>query len=459
MASKISKKAEAAGGLTRRVFLKKTVATAGAVFGVPILVPSSVIGSNGPSNRINIGCIGMGGQGTWDMNGFMQHGDVQIVAVCDVNKRSDDYDMLYQFPHSTAGREPARELVERYYGQNRASGSYKGCDSYGDFRQLLAREDIDAVIVTTPDHWHVPISLAAVRAGKDVYCEKPLSLSISEGRVLCEAVKRYNRVFQTGSQQRSESKFRFVCELVRNGRIGRLHTIRVGIPGNNCENPQLWQAMAVPEGFDYDMWLGPAPWAPYTKQRCHYRFRFMLDYSGGQITNFGAHDFDIAQWANGSDRSGPIEVEDLGSEFPRDGLFTTATKVNVAYKYANGVKMYCTTGTSGIRFEGSDGWIYVNRDQLEAEPKSILESTIGRDEVHLYRSVDQMRNFLDCVKSRCEPVAGVEVGHGSATVCHLANIAIQVGGKLRWDPVKERFIDNDAANRMVSRTGRTGWQV
>ena len=453
------KKIKKPNKLSRRDFLK-TSAAAGAAFAMPAIVPSSVLGAAAPSNRITIGCVGMGGQGTWNMNGFLHKPHAQVLAVCDVNKGSDDYDKLYQFPHSTAGREPARQMVERYYGQQKPSGTYKGCSSYADFRDLLARDDIDAVVVCTPDHWHVPISLAAVRAGKDVYCEKPLSLTIAEGRDLPDAVKRFGRVLQVGSMQRSSSNFRFACELVRNGRIGKLHTIRVEIPPNNCFCDPVWQVMPMPKGLDYDMWLGPAAWAPYTRKRCHYRFRFILDYSGGQITNFGAHMFDIAQWGNGSDDTGPVEIKDLGSEFPKTGLFTTATKVDVEYTYANGVKMFCTTSDdSGVRFEGSEGWILVGRGRLQAHPASILESKIGPNEIHLYESTDHKKNFLDCVKSRRQPVASAEIGHRSATVCHLGNIAMQLGAKLNWDPIKERFVNNEAANRMLAQTMRSPWRL
>lgn len=379
-----------------------------------------------------MGCIGTGGQGTSNMKGFRAKSGCQVVALCDVD----------------AGHlEEARLTAELDAGS-----------CYGDFRRLLARDDIDAVSIATPDHWHVPISIAAVKAGKDVYCEKPLTLTIAGGRALSDEVKRYGRIFQTGSQQRSGQEFRFACELVQNGRIGKLHTIRVGIPGNNRTCPPSWEPEPVPDGFDYDMWLGPAPWEPYTEQRCHYQFRFMLDYSGGQMTNWGAHYLDIAQWGNVADDTGPVEISGRG-EFPESGLFTTATKVDIEYTYANGVKLLLTTGSGSTRFEGSEGWIHVTRGKIEAEPESILTTKIGPEEIHLYNSNDHKQDFLDCIKSRKDPIATAEIGHRSSTVCHLGNIAMLLGRKLKWDPQQERFTNDSAANRMVARAYRAPWRL
>jgi len=428
MKSKTTKKVRV---VTRREFLKSSVVTA-AAFAVPTIVPSSVFGANAPSNRITIGSIGLGGMGTGNMKGFKGKSGSEVVALCDVD---------------ASPLEKARQT---------AGLDEKSC--YNDFRDLLARDDVDAVVVATPDHWHVPASIAAVKAGKDVYCEKPLTLTIAEGRALADAVKRYGRVLQTGSQQRSGSEFRRACELVRNGRIGKLHTIKVGIPGNNRKCPPTWEAKPVPEGFDYDMWLGPAPWEPYTEQRCHYQFRFILDYSGGQMTNWGAHYLDIAQWGNGADDTGPIEIEGKG-DFPESGLFTTAKKVDITYTYANGVKLLLTTGGGNTRFEGSDGWVFVTRGKIDAEPKSLLKEKIGADEIKLYNSRDHKQNFLDCIKSRKDPIASVEIGHRSSTVCHLGNIAMLLGRKVKWDPKKERFINDSAADSMIGRSMRSPWRL
>ena len=417
--------------VSRREFLKSSVVTA-AAFAVPTIVPSSVFGANAPSNRITIGSIGLGSQGTGNMKGFKGKSGSQVVAVCDVD---------------AVRREKARQIAE--LDEN---------SSYNDFRDLLARDDIDAVVVGTPDHWHVPVSIAAVKAGKDVHCEKPLTLTIGGGRALADAVKRYGRVLQTGSQQRSSSEFRNACELVRNGRIGKLHTIKVGIPGNNRKCPPTWEAEPVPEGFDYDMWLGPAPWEPYIEQRCHYQFRFILDYSGGQMTNWGAHYLDIAQWGNGADDTGPVEIEGKG-DFPESGLFTTSKKADITYTYANGVKLLLKTGGGNTRFEGSEGWVFVTRGKIDAEPKSLLKEKIGADEIKLYNSRDHKQNFLDCIKSRKDPIASAEIGHRSSTVCHLGNIAMLLDRKLKWDPKKERFIDDSAAHSMIARSMRSPWKL
>jgi len=460
-----NKRSNQAITLSRREFLKGSTATA-AIFAFPTIVPSSVFGTEAPSERITIGCIGLGSMGTINTRAFLSKSGVQVLALCDVNKGSG----RYREPGDFYGREPAREIVNSYYASRSSSGQYKGCDAYNDFRDLLARDDIDAVVVSTPDHWHVLISIAAVRAGKDVYCEKPLTLTIAEGRALVNEVKRYERVLQTGSQQRSSDGFRFACELVRNGRIGKVHTVNVEIPANNKTCGPTWTPESVPEGFDYDFWLGPAPWAPYTTQRCHYQFRFNLDYGGGQVTNWGAHHLDIAQWGLGMDNSGPVEIEGSG-EFPTTGLFTTATKVYFEATYANGVKLICKTGdpvldSKGVdtfdgidKFEGTDGWVLVTRKSFETQPESLMQEIIGPDEIHLYKSKDHKQNFLDCVKSRQSPVTPAEVGHRSATVCHLGNIAMLLSRKLRWDPDKERFIGDDEANRMLSRPMRSPWHL
>jgi len=427
-----SRRVKAAATVSRREFLKNSAVAAGAAMAWPTIVPSSVFGAGAPSNRITIGCIGMGGKGTGNMKSFKGKAECEVVAVCD----------------------PDVKHLERAL---KAAG-LGSSSAYTDFRDVLARDDIDAVSIATPDHWHVPISVAAVRSGKDVFCEKPLTLTIGQGRVLADEVKRYGRVFQTGSQQRSGDEFRFACELVRNGRIGKLHTMRVGIHGNNRTCPPTWEPEPVPEGFDYDMWLGPAPWEPYTTQRCHYQFRFILDYSGGQMTNWGAHYLDIAQWGNAADDTGPVEIVGSG-DFPKTGLFTTAQNENIEYTYANGVKLFLKSGSGHTRFEGTEGWVDVTRGKIKAEPESLLTSRIGPDEIHLYNSNDHKQNFLDCIKSRKDTICTAEIGHRSSTVCHLGNIAMMLGRKLKWDPKAERFIDDSAANSMLTRAMRAPWRL
>jgi len=449
----------------RRTFLKKAAAT---TLALPTLVRSSALGKTGtvaPSERITMGFIGLGGMGTNNMRAFLAHNDVQVRAVCDVVKASNQYGHWYKKGWNGAwfGREPARQIVDDHYGRRTASGVAKDCGAYVDFREIIARDDIDAVCITTPDHWHAIPAIMAAAAGKDVYCEKPMSLTIAEGRAMVEAVQRYGTVFQTGTQRRSSQQFRFICELIRNGRIGKLKRALVAIGANNKQAPTSdWKPMPVPEWLDYNMWLGPAPWVPYHKDRCLYNFRFGLDYSGGQTTNLGAHGIDLVQWANGTDGTGPVEVEDLGGEYPSDGLFTTPTKVHFRARYANGAELICKTQKNEMyRFEGTEGWIeaptYSN--DFTCSPESLKTSAIGPGETHLYESNDHHRNFLDCIKTRGRTAAPVEVGHGSVTICHLGNIAMKLQRKLRWDPGTERFTDSDEANQMLSKPMRGPWRL
>ncbi|MBN1125664.1 MAG: Gfo/Idh/MocA family oxidoreductase [Sedimentisphaerales bacterium] len=417
---------------SRRTFLKSAASVA-TVASVPFIVPSSVLGQAAPSNRITIGCIGLGGQGTGNMRGFIAKKDSEVIALCDVDK---------------GHLQKANEQV-------------KLPDSalYNDFRDLLARDDVDAVSIGTPDHWHTIPSVAAMKTGRDVYCEKPLTLTIAEGRILAATAKRYGRVLQTGSQQRSDDRFRQACEIVRNGLIGELKTVYVDIPGNNRDNPVDWKPEPVPHGFDYNLWLGPATWAPYTPMRCHYTFRFILDYSGGQMTNWGAHYLDIAQWGIGADDSGPVRIKGHG-EFPKEGLFTTAVKADIEYTYANGVKLVLHQGGGGnTRFVGTEGWVRVTRGKIEAEPVSVLDYKLKPDDVHLYRSTDHKQDFLNCVKTRKDPICNAEVGHRSASVCHLGNISMLLDRELNWDPKREEFVGDSEAQGMVSRVFRAPWRL
>ena len=444
--------------ISRRRFLAGTAElTCAAAF--PYIVPAGVLGGAGavpPSERITMGSIGVGGMGTNNMRAFLSQPEVRVVAVCDVVEASDTYGHWYKKGWNGAwfGREPARKIVDDHYGG-------RGCAAYIDFRDLLARDDIDTVCITTPDHWHAIPAITAAAAGKDIYCEKPLSLTVAEGRAMARAAERYGVVFQTGTHRRSSGHYRRVCELVRNGRIGRLRKIVTTIGANNKEAPAGdWQPMPVPDYLDYDMWLGPAPWVPYHKDRCLYTFRFGLDYSGGQTTNLGAHAIDIAQWAHGTDTTGPVEVEDLGGVYPEDGLFNTATHVHFRARYADGVELICKTDPGGpLRIEGTEGWIEVKDKTLECQPASLKTSVIGPDEIHLYVSNDHHRNFVDCVKTRRPTAAPVEVGHRSTSICHLGNIAMTLKRKLRWDPVAERFLNDDQANRMLSKAMRSPWQI
>ncbi len=422
---------------TRREFLKGAAA-AGAAIAFPAIVPGSALGADGgvaPSNRIAMGVIGSGLQGTSNMRGFMRRKGTQMVAVCDVDK---------------SHRDAAKRIVDEQYGNT-------DCATHDDFRELNQRDDIDAVIIATPDHWHVVPAIDAAENGKDMYVQKPLAWSIQEGRALVEAVDKYGRILQTGSQQRSDKRFRQACELVRNGRLGAIYAVNVGIPENNRFCGPTWTPEAVPAGFDYDFWLGPAPWAEYHHQRCHYEFRFLLDYSGGQVTNFGAHNLDIAQWGLGMDDTAPVTVEGNGV-FPASGLFTTATKVFFECEYANGVRLVCKTGKFGMTFEGTEGTVYVDRETIKAAPASLLDEKIGSDEIKLYKSDDHYQNFLDCVRSREKPICDAETGHRSSTVCNMGNCAMVLGRKLKYDPKAERF-DDAEANKMLGREMRGPWSI
>ncbi|MBT3379822.1 MAG: Gfo/Idh/MocA family oxidoreductase [Lentisphaerae bacterium] len=427
-------------GMDRRTFLSRAGVSIGAF---PFILSNRSLGGQAaPSNRFAFASIGIGGMGGGNLGGFMNRENVQIVAVCDADGSRCS---------------AAQKRVNKHYAGKTASGAYKGCDAYSDFREIIARDDIDGVIISTPDHWHVPIAVAAAKSGKDMYCEKPLTLTVGEGRVLSDTIRRYGRVLQVGSQQRSGRNFRFACELVRNGRIGKLERIYANIGG--APSTGVHVPMDVPGGFDYDMWLGSAPWAPYTKARCHGSFRWIFDYSGGKMTDWGAHHNDIAQWANGADRSGPVAVEGTG-RFPSDGLYNVPTQFEVTYTYANDVVLTCrSTGENGIRFEGSDGWIFVSRSRIDGHPKSLLRETIAPDEIHLYESRDHRANLLECMATRRETVAPAEVGHRSATVCHIGNIAMILGRKLKWDPDRERFAGDEVANRMLDRSRRSPWRL
>ena len=421
---------------SRREFL----GMAGALAAAPYVITSSALGAGdqpAASDRITMALIGGGGRGRQIIGG----GD-QVVAVCDV-----DADHCAK----------AKKRIEKMPGNG-------GCATYGDFREILARDDIDGVVIATPDHWHTRIALSAIQAGKAVYVEKPLSLAIREGRILSDAVRRYRAILQVGSQQRSDEKFIKACELVRNGRIGKLQTVRVEIPTRGGSD-EPWTPQPVPPAFDYDMWLGPAPWAPYHPDRCHYKFRFISDYSGGDVTNWGAHQLDIAQWGIGADDSGPLKVEGHGKQ-NTVGLHDAFYDIHVDFSYANDVKLELRSGGNGVRFHGTEGWIYVDRKEIKAEKPSVLDSPIGPDEIHLVRppqsaGSNHMAVWLEAIRTRNTKILNVpaEIGHRSGTVCHLANIAMELKRPLRWDPAAEQFRDDDQANRMTWRPMRAPWQI
>jgi predicted dehydrogenase len=357
-------------------------------------------------------------------------------------------------------------MVEDHYAAHSKNGTYKGCAAYRDFRDLLERKDIDAVLICTPDHWHALPAIAAANARKDIFLEKPLTRTIPEGRALSDTVRRYGRIFQVGSQQRSDARFRFACELVRNGRIGRLNTVRVGLSIDPGTDPQ--PIMPVPANLDYNMWLGPAPWAEYTEQRVHPREGYgrpgwlrISDYCCGMITGWGSHHIDIAQWGMGTEHSGPVEIKGW-AEYPKDGLWDVHGEFRIEYTYANGVKLICADNErnkQGVLFEGTEGWVYVKRRVIDAHPKSLLTSAISPTEIRLYKSNNHKQNFLDCIRSRSETVAPVEIGHRSNTVCLLGYIAMLLDRTLKWDAKKEEFIDDPEANRLLLRPMRSPWKL
>ncbi len=428
-------------GSSRRAFLARSAAAATAAIALPTFIPASALGADGhvaPSERITLGFIGCGDHGVnWNMVHYRRLKAAQILAVCDVDERR-----LFR----------AKETVDEHHGNT-------DCLSTRDFREVLARKDIDAVMISTPDHWHTIISLLALQAGKDVQCEKP-TLTIHEGKVLVDAVRHTKRVFQTSTEDRAVPEYHRLAELVRNGRIGKLQRIEVLLPrqptGPGDATPQ-----PVPPGLDWERWLGPAPFAPYTKDRVHFNFRWIWDYSGGIICDWGTHLFDTAQWANDTERSGPVEIEGTGTHW-EGGLYNTVKDYDVTFRYANGVVMTCRPGNPSIKFIGSEGWVGNHgwRAPVEASSKAILESVIGPNETRLYTNpAGEHDDFLKAVKSRKDPYFPVDIGHRVSTVCHLANLAIKLGRKLRWDPVKEAFIGDAEATRMMDRPRRDPWQL
>jgi len=382
------------GMLNRRSFLKKAGVLAAGVVGFPYFVQGSALGKDGgvpASNRIAVGFVGLGDHGTEvNLRNFISHDDVQVVGLCDANRGDRRY-YTYKILNSPRGLDNAARIVKEKYAAKFASGTYKGLFETQDWREIVARDDIDAVIVSTPDHWHVPISVAAIRAGKDVYCEKPLTHTISEGRILSDTVKRYNRVLQTGSSMRGGAGYHRAAELVRNGRIGKLTKIETYLPPFlgplpvNKYRGDGTPPMPVPDGFDYDMWLGPAPEVPYTEGRCHWNYRWIFDYAGGTLTDMGGHLVDQLQWANGTEYSGPVEVYEVG-EFPTDGIYDVPRQYHVEYTYADGVKAIATTRyqKGSLTYEGTEGVINVAWGKIDANPTSILDSIIGPEELHLY---------------------------------------------------------------------------
>jgi predicted dehydrogenase len=442
---------------TRRTFLKQAAAAAGGAFAVPLFVPGRALGladAAAPSERIRYGVVSCGSHARdWNVPQIFRIPDAEIVAICDVDQN-----------HMAI----VKDRVEKKYG--------KGVATTGDFREIVNRKDIDVVYNGTPDHWHVIPSIMAMKAGKDCLCEKPLTLTVAEGQALVAVAKQTNRVTQVGSENRSIDQYIKLVELVRNGRIGKLQHIRVSIPaGHSIPDPKPEKLLVkpVPPYLDYEMWQGQAPAAPYCEGRVHWNFRWNLAYSGGMITDWGAHMIDIAQWGNDTEKTGPVEVEGKGQWPAKDALYNTATTFDLNYRYANGVTMNLVSKGPGIRFEGTEGWVECQgwRAGIKASKPEIAED-LGPDAKQVYRPIEIVKagdggkggehtNFVDCVKKRKPCYGPFETGHRTITIAHIANCAMLLGRKLKWDPEKERFDGDEEANAMpmIDRKQREPWTI
>jgi myo-inositol 2-dehydrogenase / D-chiro-inositol 1-dehydrogenase len=453
--------------VTRRKFIDTTVKAAllsSFTFGrIPEIVPSGLFGKNAPSNHINIGQIGFGRIAmTHDLAETLKYDTARIVAVAD--------------PDSSRAAK-GKQFIEDYYARSTGKSGYMNVKIYEDYRTLLQNRDIDAVIISTPDHWHAQPAIEAALAGKDIYLQKPTSLTIKEGRLLSDIVKREKVILQVGTQQRSMQQFRVAAELVRNGRIGKLETVKIGLPGDPSGPGAA--PMPVPENLNYDMWLGSTPDVYYTEMRVHPQ-NSLTDRPGwlrceqfgaGMITGWGQHHFDSAAWGMDTELTGPTQIEAV-AQFPKSGLWDVHGDFMAKAEYKNGITMLTSGGyPNGVRYEGSEGWIFVTRGNytaspsdpvsktdnikaLEASDPAILSTVIRENEIHLYVSNEQHGNWLDCIKSRREPISPVETGHRACTVCLLTHIAMKLGRKLYWDPDNEVFANDPEADSMLSRKQR-----
>jgi hypothetical protein len=436
---------KSAPALTRRDFLRQTSAAAAAAFAAPAIIPASALGRAGamaPSERVTMGFIGVGGQGgghllggawTYVAGGYAGRKDVQVLAVCDVWRDR---------------RERACKKVNDHYTEVYGKGGYKACEPYTDFRQVLDRTDIDAVLIATPAHWHATMAAMAAAAGKDIYCEKPTAVTVSESRAMLATVRRYGRVYQAGTQQRSEydGKFRRACEFVRSGRIGKLRAIYAYRDGGAIFWPKRFgAAKPVPAGLDWDLYLGPAPWIPYDGDTGAHR------YDIGEL-NWGQHHYDIVQWAADADNTGPVEL--------------WMEKDHSCYKYASGVTVYGTAypgepigNDGGACFVGTGGRIAVDRDALVSDPPDIVREPLRPNEVHLYRSTSHSGNFLECVRTRKRPICDADIAHRAASALLLGGVVKQLKRRLIWNPQAEQFVKDDEANRMLSIAKRPPWCI
>lgn len=447
--------------MKRRTFIKSAAAGAGAII-VPTIVPSTVFGKSAPSNKIHIGQIGFGRIArSHDLPETMKDDRVRIIGVCDVDtKRAAD----------------GKNFIDRFYADKSGKKKYMDSTIFADYREMILSKDLDAVIISTPDHWHAQPAVEAALAGKDIYLQKPTSLTISEGRILSDIVQRRNVILQMGTQQRSSEQFRIAAELVRNGRIGKLHTVKIGLPGDPS-GPET-EEMPIPENLDYDMWLGSTPEVYYTETRVHPQKDYSRpgwlrceQFGAGMITGWGQHHIDSANWGMDTEYTNPVEVEAV-AQFPRSGMWDVHGDFMVKARFDKGIEMYISGGyTNGIRYEGSEGWIFVSRGNyqatasdpvaaaeqsqaLDASDPRIFGSEIGEEGIRLYRSKEQHTNWVDCMVSREEPISPVEPGHRACTTCLVSHIAMKLPDTLKYDPVNERFTNSDEANSMLSRPNR-----
>ncbi len=447
---------------SRRKFIKQGTIAATGMLTIPTIIPASALGKNGfvaPSDRIVMGIIGAGNQAGNDVGNFLRDERIQIKTVCDVNKRSSGY-----WQGKVAGREFIMDMVNTSYSERtgKTYNSTKGCE---DFREVIADKEIDAVEIVTPDHWHAIPALMAAAAKKDIYCQKPLALTIEEGRAISNAASHHGVVFQVGSQQRSNPFFRGAVEKVRSGKLGKLNKVVCGLPSGTPDYGKTGdqtETAPVPKDFDYEMWLGPAPDAPYCPARTHVNFRWNLDYSGGQLTDWGGHHPDIAQWGINREESGPIRIQNAKATWSDHPIWNTATEYYFEAVYDNDVLLVIGNIDkekgikSGVTFYCEDGWIQANRHEHAANPESLLRMKVDEKD-KLYTSDDHYRNFIDCVISRERTAAPAEFGHRSITIAHLGNIAMMLNQDLEWDPVTEKVKNNFAANQLLNRKMRDPW--
>ncbi|MGB8489497.1 MAG: Gfo/Idh/MocA family oxidoreductase [Bacteroidales bacterium] len=449
--------------MKRRKFISSSITAAAGTVILPTIVPSSVIGKNPPSDMINIGQIGFGRIAmTHDLAETLKYDVAKVVAVADF-----DSNRLAK----------GKEFIENYYARKTGKAGYVNVLTYGDYREILADKGIDAVIISTPDHWHAQPAMEAALAGKDIYVQKPTSLTINEGRQLSDLVRSRGVILQVGTQQRSSPQFRVAAELVRNGRIGRLHTVKIGLPGDPS-GPEA-PGQPVPKNLNYDAWLGSTPEVYYTEMRVHSQNSITSrpgwlrceQFGAGMITGWGQHHFDSAAWGMDTELTGPISIEAV-AQFPKSGLWDVHGDFMSKAEYKIGITQLTSGGyPNGIRYEGSEGWIFVTRGAYQATPSDpvpqgrgakaleasdpkILTSEIKENEIHLYVSNEQHGNWLDCIKSRKEPISPVEIGHRACTVCLVTHIAMKIGRKLYWEPDAEKFVNDPEANAMLSRPQR-----